>query len=55
MFISNLNTKELESFIYIATTKQYAQNNQFKIGTTANLKKRLLYIIINKMCEIPHM
>jgi len=40
-FIANVRIRENNSFIYIATTKQYAINNQFKVGKADNLKSRL--------------
>lgn len=40
-FINNVKGKEKTEYIYIATSKMYAQNNYYKIGRTDNLKNRL--------------
>ena len=41
LHIKNMATKEKNGYIYIATTDIYASKNQFKIGRTDNLVKRL--------------
>ena len=40
-FVDNVKTKNKNSYIYIATSKQYANQNAFKIGKSDNLKNRL--------------
>jgi len=40
-FVDNVKTKNKNSYIYIATSRQYANQNAFKIGKSDNLKNRL--------------
>lgn len=40
-FIHNVKVRDKNEYIYIMTTKLYAQNNQFKVGRTKNLVARL--------------
>ena len=43
-FVTNIKQRETDQFLYIATTKQYAANNHFKVGgsnSLKNLKSRL--------------
>ena len=40
-FVDNVKTKNKNSYIYIATSKQYANQNAFKIGKSDNLKNQL--------------
>lgn len=40
-FITNAGLKSKNEWIYIATTKQYAANNHFKIGSTRRLAARI--------------
>ena len=37
-FVTNIKQKTAEQYIYIATTKQYAANNHFKVGGSISLK-----------------
>ena len=40
-FIDKVNLRAKNEYIYIATCKQYASQNYFKIGSTTRLKKRI--------------
>ena len=40
-FIDKVNLRTKNEYIYIATCKQYASQNYFKIGSTTRLKKRI--------------
>lgn len=63
--ILSTDTLEKTGYVYITTTKQYALNNQFRIGTTENLDKRqqkyrvgrakndYLYYVYVYQCENP--